>query len=118
LNDYETTWQQLIDAATALESKTVHKAGDDLPIKRIMGRLNLVQPFNWMDWPAPPLSEVDLDQLDINDCVRHFTRLVRGDRFAEGLLASWIRSGHFRKLCEAARRAAAGDRAPSLPKAA
>ena len=118
MNDYETTWQQLIDAIAALESKTVHEAGDHLPMKRIIGRLNLVQPFKWMDWPAPPLSEVALDQLDINDCVRHITRLVRGDRFMDGLLASWIQSGHFRKLCEAARRASAGKRAPSLPKAA
>ena len=118
MNDYETTWQQLIAEVTALESKTFHEPGDHLPMKRVMGRLNLVQPFKWMDWQAPPISEVDLSQLDINDCVRHITRLVRGDRFAEGLLASWIQGSYFRKLCEAARHQAAGKRAPTLPKAA
>ena len=118
MNDYETAWQQLIDAIAALESKIPHNERDHITMKNCLGRLNLVQPFKWMDWPALPISEVDLDQLDINDCVRHITRLVRGDRFMEGLLASWIQSGHFRKLCEAARRASAGKRAPSLPKAA
>ena len=118
MNDYETTWKQLIDAVTALESKTPHDERDHITMKNCLGRLNLVQPFKWMDWPALPISEVDLDQLDIHDCTRHVTRLVRADRFSENLLFGWIRSGHFRKLCEAARLASAGNRAPSLPKAA
>jgi len=118
LNDCETTWQQLIDAVAALESKILAQRARLHHDEELPGRLNLVQPFKWMDWTALPISEVDLDQLDIHHCTRHVTRLVRADRFSENLLFGWIRSGHFRKLCEAARRAAAGNRAPYLPKAA
>ena len=82
------------------------------------GRLNLVQPFDWMQWQAPMLSEVDIDELTIDDCIRHITRLVRGDRFAENLLAGWIHEGYFRALCEVARREADGKPGPSLRKAA
>ena len=118
MNDYETTWQQLIDAVTALESRTTHDERDQIVMKNCLARLNLVQPFDWMQWQELPVSEVDIDQLDVYGCVRHITRLVRADRFCENLLAGWIQGGYFRKLCEAARHQAAGKRAPALPKAA
>jgi len=118
LNDYETTWQQLIDEVTALESKTTHDERDHVVMKNCIARLNLVQPFGWMNWQVGFPAIEELNRLDINDCVRQITRLVRGDRFAEGLLASWIQGGYFRKLCEVARHQAAGKRAPTLPKAA
>jgi hypothetical protein len=89
-----------------------------LEMKKYLGQLRLVQPFDWMHWEAPALTEVDLEQIDLYDCIRHITRLVRGDRFAENLLSSWIASGHFRALCEAAARKANGQPTPALSKAA
>ncbi len=118
MNDIETTWQQLIDAVTALETKLSHDERDQVAMKQAIAKLHLVQPFDWMQWSAPMLSEVDVDSLSIEDCVRHITRLVRGDRFAENLLAGWIREGYFRTLCEAARRKADGKPVPSLRQAA
>ena len=118
LNDYETTWQQLIDEITALEPVAEHDERALLPMKKCIARLNLVQPFDWMNWEVgfPPIEE--LNRLDINDCVRQITRLVRRDRFMENSLAMCIHVGYFRALCEAARIQAGGERAPSLPKAA
>jgi len=118
LSDIETAWQQLIDAIAALETKTTHEERDHVVMKNCLARVNLVQPFDWMNWPVPPVAEADFDRLDVHDCVRHITRLVRADRFCENLLAGWIQGGYLRKLCEAARRQTAGKRAPSLPKAA
>ena len=91
---------------------------DYLEMKNYLGQLRLVQPFDWMHWEAPALTEVDLEQVDLHDCIRHITRLVRGDRFAENSLSSWIVSGHFRALCEAAARKANGQPTPALSKAA
>jgi len=118
LNDYETTWQQLIDEVTALESKTTHDERDHVVMKNCIARLNLVQPFDWMNWQVgfPPIEE--LNRLDIYDCVRQITRLVRRDRFMENSLAMCVQAGYFRALCEAARVQAGGKRAPTLPKVA
>jgi hypothetical protein len=91
---------------------------DCLEMKKYLGQLRVVQPFDWMHWEAPALTEVDLEQIDLYDCIRHITRLVRGDRFAENSLSSWIVSGHFRALCEAAARKANGEPTPALSKAA
>ena len=118
MNDIETTWQQLIDAVTALETNPAQEERDHVAMKICLARLNLVQPFDWMQWPELPLSEVDIDRLDIHGCVRHITRLVRADRFCENFLAGWIQGGDFRMLCEAARRQTSGKRAPTLRKAA
>ncbi|MFM7083299.1 MAG: hypothetical protein ACKOYI_15345, partial [Actinomycetota bacterium] len=63
MNDIETTWQQLIDAIIALETKTTHEERDHVVMKNCLARLNLVQPFDWMNWPVPPVSEGDLDQV-------------------------------------------------------
>ena len=91
---------------------------DCLEMKKYLGQLRVVQPFDWMHWEAPALTEVDLEQIDLYDCIRHITRLVRGDCFAENSLSSWIVSGHFRALCEAAARRANGQPTPALSKAA
>ena len=118
MNDYETTWQQLIEEVIALESKTTHDERNHLPMKRFLARLNLVQPFDWMNWQVGFPAIEELNRLDINDCVRQITRLVRRDRFMENSLEMCIQAGYFRALCEAARVQAAGKRAPSLPKVA
>lgn len=118
MNDIETTWQQLIDAVTALEANPTHDERGHVAMKKYLGQLRVVQPFDWMHWEAPALTEVDLEQIDLHDCIRHITRLVRGDRFAENSLSSWILSGHFRALCEAAARKANGQPTPALSKAA
>jgi len=46
LNDIETTWQQLIDAVSALETKSTHEERDQVVMKNCLARLNLVQPFD------------------------------------------------------------------------
>jgi hypothetical protein len=118
LNDIETTWLLLNVELMRLEKLPRLTEHDCLEMKNYLGRLRLVQPFDWMHWEAPALSEVDLEQIDLYDCIRHITRLVRGDRFAENSLSSWIVSGHFRALCEAAARIANGQPTPALSKAA
>ncbi len=60
----------------------------------------------------------DLGQLDIHDCVRHITRLVRADRFSEGVLAGALANGYLRALCVVARDRADGKPVPTLAKLA
>ena len=118
MNDYETTWQQLIAEVTALESKITHDERDHVVMKNCIARLNLVQPFDWMNWQVGFPAIEELNRLDIYDCVRQITRLVRRDRFMENSLAMCIQAGYLRALCEAARVQAGGKRAPALPKVA
>lgn len=118
MTEIETTWLQLIAEIRKLENLTTLSESDYLRMKRHLARLSLVQPFDWMHWDAPSLSEVDLQQIDLYDCVRYVTRHVRGERFYENSLSEWIKSGVFGDLCEAAMRKANGQKAPLLPKAA
>ena len=92
-----------------------HTEYDYLQMKKYLGRLRLVQPFDWMHWGAPNLLDVDMDQLDIYDCIRYITRHVRGERFCENFLSEWIRGGVFGELCTTAMRKANGQPTPLLP---
>lgn len=84
-------------------------------MKGFLAALRLVQPFDWMHWGAPNLLDVDMKQLDINDCVRYITRHIRGERLFENFIGPWISSGTFGDLCEVAMRKANGQKAPLLP---
>lgn len=116
--EIEARWNQLLETLGTLEES--NQIGDDehLSVVQQLGALRLVQPFNWNAWGAEVISVADLDQLDIYDCVRHITRIVRADRFSEGILAGMISSGYLRVLCSVARRRAAGKPVPKLPKVA
>ena len=117
MNDIEITWVHLIAEVRRLEKLPTLDEGDFLEMKRHLAALQLVQPFDWMQWPGPSLHDVDMKQLDIDDCVRYITRHVRGERFYENSLAPWIKGGVFGDLCEVARQKAKGQKAPLLPKA-
>lgn len=117
MDDFDLTWMQLIAEVRRLEKLSSLKEGDFLEMKRHLSALRLVQSFDWMHWSGPSLNDVDMQQLDIDDCVRYITRHVRGERFYENSLAPWIKGGVFGDLCEVARQKARGQKAPLLPKA-
>jgi len=118
LNDIGMNWLLLIREVRRLEKLPQRSESDYVVMKKYLGRLGLVQPFDWMHWSAPNLLDVDMDQLDIYDCIRYITRHVRGERFFEKFLSPWIRSGVFGDLCETAMRKSRFQPTPLLPKAA
>lgn len=118
MNDTELKWILLIAKVRWLERQPHLNQHHYLEMKGFLAALRLVQPFDWMHWSAPNLFEVDMEQLDINDCVRYITRHIRGERFFENSIGPWISSGTFGDLCEVAKRKASGLKAPLLPKAA
>jgi hypothetical protein len=118
LNDIGMNWLLLIKEVRRLEKLPQLSEYDYVVMKKYLGRLGLVQPFDWMHWSAPNLLDVDMDQLDIYDCIRYITRHVRGERFFENFLSPWIRSGVFGDLCETAMRKSRFQPTPLLPKAA
>ena len=90
--------------------------GPDLAIEltMVLGRLHLVQPFNWRQWNVPAPSRAEIETLALGDCVRHITRIVRADRVEQGLLMAAARSGDLRALCERARQLSSGRRVPNV----
>jgi hypothetical protein len=118
LNGIELTWILLVAKVRWLERQPHLDQHHYLEMTRFLAALRLVQPFDWMHWPAPNLLDVDMEQLDIDDCVRYITRHIRGERFFENSIGPWIRGGAFGDLCEVAKRKANGQKAPLLPKAA
>jgi hypothetical protein len=118
LNDIGLNWLLLIREVRRLERLSHLTEHDYVLMKKYLGRLGLVQPFDWMHWSAPNLIDVDIDELDIFDCIRYITRHVRGERFFENFLGPWIQSGVFGELCVVAMRKANGQPVPRLPKAA
>jgi hypothetical protein len=56
-----------------------------------LGTAGLVKPFDWMKWGAPPLTVEMVPQLTADDIWRHATRIVRGDRFHEGVFDAYVR---------------------------
>ena len=111
-------WNELLERLIFLEKSTEFSSVDHLDVVERLGGLRLIQPFNWNAWDAEMIPLADLNQLDIHDCVRHITRIVRADRFSEGILAGAVSSGYLRALCEVARDRAADHPVPALPKIA
>jgi hypothetical protein len=117
LTDIATRWNTLLETLERLENSTEVIGKDHLSVVQQLGGLHLVQPFNWNAWGAEMVPVADLGQLDMGDCVRHITRIVRADRFSEGVLAGVVISGYLRAMCTVARDCANGSRVPELPKA-
>lgn len=118
MTDIDTRWNQLLETLSGLENTTELSVKDHLEVVHQLGGLRLIQPFDWNAWGAEMVPVSDLGRLDIHDCVRHITRLVRADRFSEGVLAGAIAGGYLRTLCVVARERAAGKPVPTLAKLA
>ena len=108
-------WDELLSYLASLEAGT-GDADTSVEVALRCGRLHLVQPFDWKAWVeiAPPSH--DAVALSWEDCVRHVTRIVRAERFAEGSLMASVRSGELRALCERVADLQDRGRPPSLPK--
>ena len=111
-------WDELLERLNQLEKSGEFSSTDHLDIVKRLGGLRLIQPFNWNSWGADIIPLAELDQLDIHDCVRHITRIVRADRFSEGVLAGAVSSGYLLTLCEVARSRVVDSPVPALPRTA
>ena len=107
-------WTQLFASVTRAAQSETFESPYLSDVANLLYSLNLVQPFDWSHWGVPFEEPKDLWQLDINDCIRHITRIVRSDRFCEGNLHLATRSGTVAKLCLVAFERTGGKRAPKL----
>lgn len=87
-----------------------------LEITGWLGRLHLVQPYNWRSWTAEFPSISEIESLTVDECVLHVTRLARLDRVQGGLLMSCASSGLLRALCERIAHLVERGRVPVVPK--
>jgi len=67
-----------------------------------IGAAGLVKPFDWMKWDEPQLTAEMAARLPQDKVWRHATRILRGDRFCEGLFEAHVRD---KSLMALARRA-------------
>jgi Family of unknown function (DUF6508) len=122
-NDLKTRWKTLHSELLLFSIFSVDEM-DPLKLEvstaRItsaLGALHLVQVFNWSEWIEnrggwPTLETTK--NMDLNDCVRTLTAIVRTNRFNEGALAGSIRSGMFRALVRRAEELAHGEEVPAI----
>ncbi|MEY3806800.1 MAG: hypothetical protein RIR69_1612 [Actinomycetota bacterium] len=96
--DFKT--QAQISNPTEIDLATVHQ---------ILGSVRLIQPFDWMKWQVAWPSIDEIPQLSLGDCVRHITRMVRSDRYADeevGVIhrTTWqmLLNGELESLCRTA----------------
>ena len=101
-------WQDLLAALAEREATGMDGAWSAIDIHTLVYDLNLVQPFNWPQWPAPPLEDTRPDDLSLRDCVRHITRIARQSRFVEGLFEACATEGQLGSLCRRAYELSAG----------
>lgn len=114
MDELDAKWETLI---ADLESQVGSVRWDETQMVSLsikIGALHLVQPFNWREWAAPAPAREEIPQLSLDDCVRHITRVVRMNRVAEGVLASYAQSGDLLALCVQARKQAGGKPVPNV----
>lgn len=63
-----------------------------------LGALGLIRPFSWTTWGAPGLTRDMVPTLDDDDAWRHITRIVRSERFCEGVFDSHVQDGSLTSL--------------------
>jgi len=73
------------------------------------GRLNLIQPFDWMHWAEPFPEPEQARLLDLETAIKHITRIGRAERFYENSIWSHIRSGLLMGLCLVVRQHTHGE---------
>lgn len=101
-------WGKLRYTAAAAEQAVVlsevipNYGGSFFEFRMAIGAAGLVKPFDWMKWDAPQLTAETATQLNADEVWRHATRILRGDRFCEGLFEAHVRD---KSLTALARRA-------------
>ena len=58
-----------------------------------IGAAGLVRPFPWTKWEAPMLTKETIANLNDEMAWKHMTRIVRADRFNDGVFEWYTRSG-------------------------
>lgn len=97
------TWARLRGLAFAIDFEAdvdrrlnrSHGPTDALlfPFRMAIGTAGLVRPFDWTAWGAPMLDTGMVPNLNDEMAWKHMTRIVRADRFNDGVFESYTRSG-------------------------
>ena len=114
MSDLEDRWDELLFSIIVMATGDEPAEADVAQLNVRIGSLHLVQPFNWNEWAADFPSREQIAELSLADCVRHITRLVRLNRFAEGVLFNAVRSGDLMALCMRAKQLANGEPVPNV----
>lgn len=114
LDDLEEKWDELLFTLIVMATGGDPDEADIAHLNVKIGSLHLVQPFNWNEWGADFPSRSGIADLSLADCVRHITRIVRLNRFSEGVLLNAVRSGELMALCMRAKEMANGEPIPHL----
>ena len=107
-------WDDLI---ADLDSMALAPSPDQARVASLMqriGRLNLVQPFDWMHWEEPFPETAQARILDLETAIKHITRICRAERFSENSIWGHIRSGLLLGLCLVVREHTNGNIAPRV----
>ena len=88
---FEIDFESVIDRSLNRD----RSATDDLVFRFHMavGAAGLVRPFPWTKWGAPMLTTDMVPNLNDEMAWKHMTRIVRADRFNDGVFESYARSG-------------------------
>ncbi len=91
-----------IDFEAAIDERLKRREGptDGLLFRFHMaiGAAGLVRPFPWTQWEAPMLTKAMVQNLNDEMAWKHMTRIVRADRFNEGVFDAYARSGVLTEL--------------------
>ena len=117
-SDMTHQWNILFQAIAQLATESYWSELDAGQLSSLLGRVGLVQPFNWNAWNAPSPEIHEMWMLSAHDCIRHVTRIVRAERFNEGVLKSAVRSGRLSVLCTVALGHSGGARMSLLSRGA
>ncbi len=110
----EQRWEDLI---AELGEMATAPWPDEVRVAYLMprfGRLNLVQPFDWMQWAEPYPASEQARLLDLKTAIKHITRICRAERFHENSIWGHIRSGLLMGLCLVVREHTRGEIAPNV----
>lgn len=92
----------MFQAIAQLATESYWSELDAGQLSSLLGGVGLVQPFNWNAWKEPSPEIHELWMLSESDCIRHVTRIVRAERFNEGVLRGAVKSGRLSVLCTVA----------------
>jgi hypothetical protein len=110
----EQRWEDLIADLDSMASATWPNEIRVAYLMQRIGRLNLVQPFDWMHWEEPYPETAQARILDLETAIKHITRICRAERFHENSIWSHIHSGLLLGLCLVVREHTNGNIAPRV----
>lgn len=91
-----------LDSEVAAESEAgAERASTDGALyhfRMAIGSVGLVKPFDWPKWGAPGLTTEMVPMLDDEMSWKHVTRIMRADRFNDGVFEAYARSGSLTAL--------------------